>query len=676
MNTNNWWKNPTRIIQTNLQIKDTDKIKPYKLAEQIKELGANTLVYNVGGIYAWYESKIKYHFNNPYLPEDTDLLKKVIEACHKKNIKFIGRLDFSKAHDYIYANKPEWFVRDENGEPKIIGAKRPGKWSGHLMSTCINSGYRNDEVAIPVLEEVIDNYNIDGIFYNAPHFVPCNCEKCQSKYRDLYSEKLPLNPEDYHKDWRLECFNDNINNLFGFIKKKNENLPVILYYGLYEHNLSERLDITDLICTESQNVLSRGHQDIPKLWKPSLNTKLGRKISQNELPVGIIHSCPGMDWRHTGLPPSEYIFWLSLIPANGGQIWHSLTGIPDTITDKRILKTVKKNNNMIKKVEEHMKDAENLADVGLLWNRDSAAEGWADALINRQIPFDLILPEKMDINELEKFKVIIIPDNTNFSSSLITKLCDFVKKGKNIIIEGIMPSDAPQLLNLLGIKEKMATSEYLTASYMRFKKESAEINNGFEETELIPFRGKVSYCKSKEGTETLTTLVPPFSPLESVGAPPERASLPVSHTDIPLTILNKFNKGQVVYFPFSLSNLINKFKLNEHYQLILNTIDMLVNNNRKIKVDQEIQGLHLTAFQKDNNDLIINLVNGIGTRPLTENIFVHDIDLSLSLEKDQTIKEVKGLIENRSYKFKKNKDTINIKIPELKIWESLLIKTK
>ena len=85
MNTNNWWKNPTRIIQTNLQIKDTDKIKPYKLAEQIKELGANTLVYNVGGIYAWYESKIKYHFNNPYLPEDTDLLKKVIDACHKKH---------------------------------------------------------------------------------------------------------------------------------------------------------------------------------------------------------------------------------------------------------------------------------------------------------------------------------------------------------------------------------------------------------------------------------------------------------------------------------------------------------------------------------------------------------------------------------------------------------------
>lgn len=43
-----WWKKPLRVIQTNLQVKDTPAMNPAKIAQDIEEMGANVLVMNVG----------------------------------------------------------------------------------------------------------------------------------------------------------------------------------------------------------------------------------------------------------------------------------------------------------------------------------------------------------------------------------------------------------------------------------------------------------------------------------------------------------------------------------------------------------------------------------------------------------------------------------------------------
>ena len=86
-----WWKKPLRVIQPNLQVRDTDQIIPTRLAEQMEASGANAIVFNVGGIYGCYPTKVPYHTQNPYLPETFDLLKEVISECHKRDIKVIVR---------------------------------------------------------------------------------------------------------------------------------------------------------------------------------------------------------------------------------------------------------------------------------------------------------------------------------------------------------------------------------------------------------------------------------------------------------------------------------------------------------------------------------------------------------------------------------------------------------
>src|SRR5690606_37819902 len=116
---------------------------------------------------------------------------------------------------------------------------------------------------------------------------------------NLYGEKLPNDRKDFHPDWPSRSMKDNIDLLYGHIKQKNKDIPLILYYNLYHDNLYDRAETTDMLCTEPQDVLSLGHKNIPEFWKPALSIKLGRTLTNRPNPFGTVHSSPGMDWRHT-----------------------------------------------------------------------------------------------------------------------------------------------------------------------------------------------------------------------------------------------------------------------------------------------------------------------------------------------------------------------------------------
>lgn len=443
---------------------------------------------------------------------------------------------------------------------------------------------------------------------------------------------------------------------------------MILY--LYPANMLDSEQTSDLHCTEPQDILSLGHHHIPEFWKPALSMKLGKSLPGRPTPCGIVHSSPGMDWRHTGLPPAEYRFWLSQIPAQGGNIWHSLTGIPETIEDKRILDVVSDFNRSVEKVESYMEDAVGVAQIAMMWTGDPSAEGWADGLINMQIPFDVILSVHATSEKLSRYKGLIIPEGMKVSDAFIATLHQYVKGGGTIVVEGAVPENE-QLLELLGISNQLYTSEALTASYLRFEGDNNPLQKGMEHTGLIAQRGKVMYVKPiGSDTQVLATLVPPFSPLESVGAPPERASLPISHTDLPLVIRNRTGTGHAVYMPFSLSHLINEFKLGEHYQLLSNVIDMALGDDKLIEISN-IHGLQMTVFEKSNT-MLIHLVNGVGKRPLATNIPLHDIEVRLKLV-DRKVTQIRQLISGQAMTSTVTDGKLAITIPRLDIWECLFI---
>lgn len=664
-----WWRKNVRVIQPNLQVKDTSKIDPEKLAEQLDEMGANTVVFNVGGIYAWYPTEVQNHTLNDYLPTGQDLLASMIDALHKRKMRFIARFDFSKAEDSIYLKNPQWFVRDQRNQPQVIGTERPGNWS-LLMSTCINSSYRSHEVAIPVINEVLSKYPIDGIFLNNPGPIACYCQTCKRKYRTLYGEELPDDKSKFHPEWATKCMKDNIDQLYSQIKEKDADLPLILYYNLYRDSLYDRAKTADMLCTEPQDILSLGSKNIPEFWKPALSIKLGQSLTDYPNPFGIVHSSPGMDWRHTGLPPAEYQFWLCQIPANGGQIWHSLTGIPDTIHDKRILNVVTQHNNMVKKVAPFMEGAQSHNEVALIWNAASSGEGWADGLLEKQISFDVLLPEQVIKRDLSQYRAVIVPETLQWTEELYAALRLYTSNGGGLIIEGL-----PKGVNaeeFIGIEPDIQYSEELNASYLRFEKRGSTLQRGLEETELIAHRGTTMYCRTDGNSEVLATLVPPFSPLESVGAPPERASLAVERTDIPLIVHKKSGEGRILFLTFSLSMLINEYRLNEHYTLLDNLVHEAVGTNLRVEVNHA-PGLQVSVFKKESGQLLIHLVNGAGRRPLSRNLPIHDVKINVYSQDLKALTKAESIISGEKLHVGKEGDMLVIQLPILRIWEVLSI---
>jgi hypothetical protein len=88
---------PIRWIQTNLPETDA-ALNPQKFVSQVADYDGNVLLMTMGGISAYYPSKVHYHYVSPYIPKGHDTFGEVLAEAHARHIRIVGRFDFSKAH--------------------------------------------------------------------------------------------------------------------------------------------------------------------------------------------------------------------------------------------------------------------------------------------------------------------------------------------------------------------------------------------------------------------------------------------------------------------------------------------------------------------------------------------------------------------------------------------------
>lgn len=676
-----WWKSPVRVIQTNLQVIDTPKMSAKKLAQDVRELGGNVLAVNTGGIYAWYASEVPYHYVNDWLPKNRDLLGEIVEECHKEGIRVIARFDFSKADDSVYLQKPQWFVRNPDGTPHAYGISRPGPWS-ILYSTCINGGYRNHDVAVPVLTEALKRYGFDGVFLNAPNYEPCFCENCREKYRKAFGEELPMKwdmetdrkesttfarrPEiaGIRKEWESLCYRDNIQLLRDTVRAAAPGIPVILYFKTYKEDLEARTATADILCAEAQDVLSQGRGNFTPSWLPTLNAKYGSAPEHMPAPFGIIHSCPGMDWRHTGLPEAEYRSWMSRVAANGANLWHSLTGIKETITDRRIIKTVQEVNKDAMQVEEVMKGSKSAAQILLIWNGTESARGWLGGLLDTQIQFDVEEELRFSVQRACRYQTVIVPAGGELLETKTEELKMCVNQGIRLVIEECRADQARSAHKLLGIKKEVQGGEELTAAYWRF--EGDKLRRNLEENEFLPHRGETLYCTAYKAVEVEASLVPPFAPLDAVGAPPERASLPAPHTELPLCVTHEEGAGAVLFLPFAFGSLIGDYCLPDHLRLLENMVDWSLKDQREFRMEP-YPGLEAVLYHVAAGALL-HLVNSVGCRPLMKTTPLTEVKFELRLPAGVSGAVVHTVLGPGNTVVKREGNVIRVTIERVEVW--------
>ncbi len=110
-----WWlEEPYRLIQTNLREIDAKDFDVDVFVNSFKDIGANTVLINVGGIVANYYTDLEFHYQNPFLK--SDMIKDVVNRLHQEGIRVMGRFDFSKLNETLAVKKPEWLYKNLKGE--------------------------------------------------------------------------------------------------------------------------------------------------------------------------------------------------------------------------------------------------------------------------------------------------------------------------------------------------------------------------------------------------------------------------------------------------------------------------------------------------------------------------------------------------------------------------------
>jgi hypothetical protein len=138
MTEKHWWTNyPWRMIQTNLREIDMAEIDAETYAQQLADYGATVVTLNAAGIIASYQTKLEFQTQSPYLTGSS--LREILDACHKRGIRVIARMDFSKLREDVFARHPDWAYRDKDGN--IVN------YNGNIQ-TCPNGGYQQTWVNI------------------------------------------------------------------------------------------------------------------------------------------------------------------------------------------------------------------------------------------------------------------------------------------------------------------------------------------------------------------------------------------------------------------------------------------------------------------------------------------------------------------------------------------------
>ena len=153
-----WWKrNNLRVMQTNLPAYEAT-LNVDSLIADLNRFSVNTLIINGGGIMAFYPTQLDFQYVNPYM--QPHMLSKVVERCHQSDIRVITRFDFSRVHRTIFAEHPDWCYISPTGE-RII--------NDDMYLASINAPYVQEK-SIEIIEEVMDQFPIDGIFINMPGY--------------------------------------------------------------------------------------------------------------------------------------------------------------------------------------------------------------------------------------------------------------------------------------------------------------------------------------------------------------------------------------------------------------------------------------------------------------------------------------------------------------------------
>ncbi|MDR1901334.1 MAG: hypothetical protein LBQ88_03490 [Treponema sp.] len=665
-----WWdRNNLRLIQTNLRAADA-ALDRRRLIDTLRELSANVLLLNTGGLVAFYPTALEYHYRSPTLGGG-DLTGDMVKLCNDNGIRYIARFDFSKIHESVYAEHPEWAYRSIGGNSV--------NYNG-MVHACINSEYQR-KYSLAILDEVTSRYPIDGVFFNMFGYTTrdysnnyhgiCQCGNCKALFAQRYGRTLPVeeNPDDpvfqMYLQFKEETIHEVLDAVHTLIKGKSRELAISTYTD-YK---------VDIIKKESNTEI---HRPYP-VWEYSAseNNQSVEGSWNDKLISNVCINAIGIDYRFQGVPSVQVSRRLYQGLASGSGLDFCIIGVFADYPDRKNLPVVKKVFQFHRENEAYFGNFEAVPDIVLVKPGPHADEtqiqeylGLFKILKEDHLQFKVVEQPVFSLAHTEGARLILCADCT--VTQPLLDVLEEAAKTKALMWSGTAWLKNPErrFLNLFSIAEYIGS---INSRWAYLQNSPAALFPHLTETDWTMLDGPFIPVKPAAGCSAALEKLSGgrFGPPEMCGG-----NVPTGEYGL---IIN--NEKKTMFYTFQPGCLYKRYGYDEHRYLISDAVrqNMLI-PSLSTNAPPYIE-IFLNKYLNDENHKappgiyniqLINLsgFNGSAFHPCAP---IHTIEISIKWDEQNSPEEITSLIGKKKLPFYFDGSLLHFTLPALDEYEALVL---
>jgi hypothetical protein len=359
-----------------------------------------------------------------------DLLGAMIEAAHEIGVKTPVYIS-AGLDEKLVRRHPEWLIRDKNDNTNWVdGFMKPG-----YHQFCLNSPYL--DILLKQVEEVVRNYDADGIFLDIVGVRTCYCHSCVAALR-----KEGKDPRDDKAILELgeRTYANYTKQIQDIVKNIKPDMKIFHNGGHIRRGRRDLAGMNTHLELESLPTGGWGYDHFP------LSARYAQNLGMDYLGMtGKFHTWWGEfgGYKH----PNALRYEVALSIANGARCSIGDQLHPEGLMDEATYRLIGEAYKEVERKEAWCANVNNIADVALLTleavgahksGEDQAARtGKSDSGAVRMLLEGKILFDVIDLEEdFNKYKVVILPDAVIVDDSVREKLNDYFRNGGKVLATG------------------------------------------------------------------------------------------------------------------------------------------------------------------------------------------------------------------------------------------------
>jgi hypothetical protein len=684
-----WWHSPVRIFHPNMSEADVVALDVPRFVDRCAATNADAVVVSVAGIYAFYPSRVRYHYVSPAL-KGRDFLREVTERGHSAGLRIVARVDFSKAREEVFRDHPDWFSRNAAGKPST---------SGGYYQACPNSPYAGGEFAIPVVQEILHGYPVDGFHINAGGFPGyCYCDHCREGFRRQSGAELPPGPDwtsaawKRFIAWRYEAASANFASLQRAIQEVR---PDVFWTGElagldnpgWMRNKAYDISILANSLSALMSTIDNVSPEPDTRWVTGMTASYDRSVGGRPPIINLKAEMRNGGWPRSAMPPAEYALcaWQAL--AHGAGLKMPTFGVPGNQDDERNLPVMAAAMGVLKKHAWVYDETRPVAPVALVWSQRTldlygqddpmsryaeSAHGLYAALIESHIPCVVVGDDWLAPERLAGFRALAFANLACLSDAQCRAVAQFVERGGGLVAtyETSLYDENGSRRPRLGLEQALGArldggakvpgaGKRGTYLCLRAPHDALAWMKG---TSLLPFDGRICPVRAAGGTAPLV-----FGYHANTGIPEEIDS-PV-RTEIPLLVANTMGQGRAAFFPSDIDRFYFRARLPDTRRLLGEAAWWALRGQPVLRTSAPA-GVGVSIFEKPGFRFV-HFVNATGRHPLDEVTAVSGVETSV--EAPRRVSEVRTLLGGAKLAFQQSEGRVSFVLPRLEAYEVAVI---